>query len=254
MNKNRVTAIIPARIGSSRLPGKPLADICGRPMIIRVVERVAQMKCIASAAVATDSRKILDCVEARGFKAVMTSPDHPSGTDRLAEAARILGVGADDIVINVQGDQPLVDEDTVEAVIDALITADSAVMSTAACPVGRAEAADPNRVKVVLDVSGRALYFSRSLIPFDRDRALEKKDRPYLRHLGLYAYRMDFLQKFVSLPQGRLEAIEKLEQLRALENGFDIVVKIVERAPVDVDTGEDLERVRKTFSALDDQT
>ncbi len=250
MNKNRVTAIIPARIGSSRLPGKPLADICGKPMILRVVERVAKMKCIDRTAVATDSSKILDCVEARGFKAVMTSPDHPSGTDRLAEAARILGVGPGDIVINVQGDQPLVDEDTVETVIDALITADSAVMSTAACPVGRAEAADPNRVKVVLDVSGRALYFSRSLIPFDRDQALEKEDRPYLRHLGLYAYRMDFLQKFVSLPEGRLESVEKLEQLRALENGFDILVKIVEKAPVDVDTGEDLERVRIIFSAL----
>ena len=249
MNDNSVTAIIPARLGSSRLPGKPLADICGRPMILRVVERVTRITCLRNAAVATDSREIMECVKGAGYRAVLTAVDHPSGTDRIAEAAMILGLKSRDIVVNVQGDQPLIETDAVEAVVRAFESRKDCSMSTVACPMTMEEAGDPNRVKVVTDFSGRAIFFSRSMIPFDRDGVLQDKEMPYLRHLGLYAYRMDFLQKFVKMPVGRLEAIEKLEQLRVIENGFEIAVQVVEEAPIDVDTEKDLEEVRMLFKA-----
>ena len=249
MTDNRVTAIIPARLGSSRLPGKPLADICGKPMILQVVERVKRITCLREAAVATDSPEIMECVEGAGHRAVLTSADHPSGTDRIAEAAMILGLKPHDIVVNVQGDQPLIEKDAVEAVVKALDSRADCLMSTASCPMTAEEARDPNRVKVVADFRGRAIFFSRSMIPFDRDGVFQDKEKPYLRHLGLYAYRMDFLQKFVRMPVGRLEAIEKLEQLRVLENGFEIAVQVVENAPIDVDTEKDLEEVRTLFKA-----
>ncbi|RUM93402.1 MAG: 3-deoxy-manno-octulosonate cytidylyltransferase [Thermodesulfatator sp.] len=247
MGETGTTAIIPARLHSSRLPGKPLADICGKPMVLRVVERVKKIKSIGRTVVATDSREIFDTVKKHGFEAVMTDSAHTSGTDRLAEAAEILALEPEEIVVNVQGDQPLVEPETVEAVLNALLRSDSAVMATAACPMSREEARDPNRVKVVLDCSGNALYFSRSLIPFDRDGILRNESKPYLRHIGIYAYPVNFLQKFVKMAPGRLESIEKLEQLRVIENGFDIAVKILKAAPVDVDTRDDLKAVRKIF-------
>ncbi len=247
MHDKRAVAIIPARLGSSRLPGKPLADICGRPMILRVMERVRMIRAIREAVVATDSPEIMACVQEAGFRAVMTDSTHPSGTDRIAEAARTLGLEPDELVINVQGDQPLVEVETVEAVLDALENNRDVSMATAACPVGGEEAIDPNRVKVVVDNHGMAIYFSRSIIPFDRDGALRNVETPYLRHLGIYSYSMEFLQKFVKMPRGHLESIEKLEQLRVLENGFKIAVRVVTRAPIDVDTREDLENIRKVF-------
>ncbi len=245
MTGSRIVAIIPARMGSSRLPGKPLADICGRPMIIRVIERVHQLGCCSEVVVATDSREILECVRLSGYEAVLTSAHHPSGTDRIAEAALSMGFEPDDVVVNVQGDQPFVKAEMVHAVVNALVEDDGVSMSTVACPVSETEARNPNRVKVVLDNNSCALFFSRSLIPFDRDGVFADQDSPYLRHLGIYAYRMSFLQEFVKMPMGRLEAIEKLEQLRALENGFRIAVRIVPSAPVDVDTEDDLEEARR---------
>ncbi len=250
MDSYKVIAIIPARMGSSRLPGKPLADICGRPMILRVVERVKDMDCIQGLAIATDSLEIAECVEAHGYRAIMTDPTHPSGSDRIAQAAAIMGLDPDDIVVNIQGDQPFVEPAAIKTIIEALETDQDASVATAACPLTESEARDPNRVKVVIDGSGRALYFSRSLIPFDRDGKLKPEKRPYLRHLGLYAYRMDFLQGFVKMEPGRLESIERLEQLRILENGYGIAVRIVQSAPIDVDTAEDLEKARLLFKAV----
>ncbi len=248
-----IFAIIPARLGSSRLPGKPLADICGRPMIVRVVERVKVFDCIHGVVVATDSEQIASCVEKDGYQAVMTDSSHPSGTDRIAQAASLLGLDSDDIVVNVQGDQPLVEEGCIRSILGALSRDKEAEMATAACHISEAEARDPNRVKVVIDRSGRALYFSRALIPFDRDGFFKPGQRPYLRHLGLYAYTVDFLQRFVELTPTRLELIEKLEQLRVLENGYKITVSMVDEAPMDVDTPEDLERIRQEFRAFSDQ-
>ncbi len=250
MVNKKAVAIIPARLGSSRLPGKPLADICGRPMILRVMDRINEISSISEAVVATDSREIMECVTREGFKGVITSSDHPSGTDRIAEAARLMEVEPDETVINIQGDQPLMDEETVEAVLEALKNSTDSAMATAACPMTVREARDPNRVKVVVDRRGRAIYFSRSVIPFDRDGILDPGKMPYLRHLGIYAFRMDFLQRFVNMPVGRLEGIEKLEQLRVLENGYRIAVATVSKAPLDVDTLDDLERIRKIFKTM----
>ena len=243
----RIVVIIPARFGSTRLPGKPLADICGLPMVVRVAKRAGLIKGADTVAVATDDARILEAVEAGGFTAVMTSSSHPSGTDRIAEATQILGLFPEDIVINVQGDQPLLDTNAVEKMLDLLISDSGFVMTTAACPMDRNEAMDPNRVKVVVDENGCALYFSRALIPFDRDGILNGERSPYLRHLGLYCYRVEFLKRFVEWKEGRLESIERLEQLRVLEKGLKIGVAIVDSAPAEVDTQEDLERVRRLF-------
>jgi len=247
MTRGRVVVIIPARFGSTRFPGKPLADICGLPMVVRVAQRAALIKGADVVTVATDDARILRAVEEGGFTAVMTSSSHPSGTDRIAETVQILGLSPEDIVINVQGDQPLLDIQAVQKMLDLFISDSRFVMATAACPMEREEARDPNRVKVVVDENGCAIYFSRALIPFDRDGILEGVDSPYLRHLGLYCYRVDFLKRFVTWKEGRLEYIERLEQLRVLEKGLKIGVAVVESAPFEVDTKEDLERVRLFF-------
>jgi len=248
MDEKRIYAIIPARYASSRLPGKPLADICGRPMIQRVIERVKAIPCIHRVAVATDNTEIAACVSGIGESAIMTNPGHPSGTDRVAEAARILGLAGEDIVVNIQGDQPLLEKKAVEAVIQMLRDSAGISMATAACPMEIIEAENPNRVKVVVDRFSRAIYFSRAAIPFDRDGILKDQALPYLRHIGIYAFRNRFLQRFVSLPEGRLESVERLEQLRAVENGYEIGVSIVEGVLPEVDTREDLELVRRLFS------
>lgn len=256
--KKRV-AIIPSRYSSSRLPGKPLADICGLPMIVHVCQRAINVPGIDMVVVATDHEEIGAVVNGNGFKAVMTAKDHASGTDRVAEAAGKLGLQDEDIVVNIQGDQPLLETAPLEAMVELLVADEGFHMTTAACPLEMADLDNPNRVKVVLDRGNGAIYFSRSPIPYDRDRVVKdllsagRSNRPgfpgYLRHLGLYAFKNAFLRKFVSLEQGMLERIEMLEQLRAIENGYRIGVAVVDNAPVEVDTHEDLEAVRRIVAA-----
>ncbi len=252
MKNHKVTIIIPARYGSSRLPGKPLLPIGSSPMILQVYKRALKVPGVEQVAVATDDARILECVRNSGGTAFMTDPSHPSGTDRIAEVARKMGLAQDDIVVNVQGDQPLLEQGTVIPLLRALDEDRSVSMATVACPLDPDEARNPNRVKVVTDRQGRALYFSRSKIPYDRDGTWEARGC-YLRHLGLYSYRNSFLQTFVSLEPGELEQAERLEQLRALENGFDIKVIQVEKAPVEVDTKEDLDMARELIARQDEQ-
>jgi len=246
MENTRVVCIIPARYGSSRLPGKPLAEIDGRPMILHVRERAERIPGIDMVVVATDDRRILECVRSAGGDAFMTDPAHPSGTDRIAEVAMRLGLAARDVVVNIQGDQPLLEQRLVSAITGRLLSEEDLAMTTPACPLSPADAHNPNRVKVVVDSRWRALYFSRACIPFDRDASCPPGT--HLRHLGLYAYRLEFLRTFVALPPGVLERIEKLEQLRALENGHSIGVVKVPTAPLEVDTPEDLDAVRSVFA------
>lgn len=248
--KQKVIALIPARYDSTRLPVKPLCDICGRPMILRVVERACSISCIDEVVVATDHEEIAKCVEREGAKAIITSKCHPSGTDRIAEAAEKLGLTGNDIVVNIQGDQPLIEAEPVRAMVEVLKDTSTIKMSTVACPMSSKDALNPNRVKVVLDSFNNAVYFSRSVIPYDRDGQLSGNETPYLRHLGLYAYQKDFLEKFIKMPMGRLEKIEKLEQLRVLEHGFKIKVAVVKTASPEVDTMEDLELVRSLYEKL----
>ncbi|MBS0545483.1 MAG: 3-deoxy-manno-octulosonate cytidylyltransferase [Proteobacteria bacterium] len=247
--------VIPARYASTRLPAKPLADIAGQPMIVRVLERV-----LAAGAdevwVATDHEEVRSAVEAADGLVVMTRPDHPSGTDRLAEVAHALGWDDDDIVVNVQGDEPLIDPVVVRAVAQALAADDEAAIATAAHPLGSAEDAfNPNVVKVVCDADQRALYFSRAPIPWARDAWAQERHAlpaglPMLRHVGLYAYRVSFLRRYAGLAPSPLEHWEALEQLRALWHGYRIRVLELQHAPAaGVDTIEDLERVRAVFAA-----
>jgi 3-deoxy-manno-octulosonate cytidylyltransferase (CMP-KDO synthetase) len=249
----KVVAIIPARFGSSRFPGKPLAKIQGSPMILHVYERALKVPGIGQVLVATDDSRIAECVETAGGTVFMTDPGHPSGTDRIAEVARFLELSDDDVVVNIQGDQPLLDSQPVVEIVNMLLDVPDFAMTTPACPLEAREALNPNRVKVVVDNNGKALYFSRALIPYYRDSdtggELSKgSGHYYLRHLGLYAYRQSFLQTFVTLPPGQLEQIERLEQLRALENGYSIGVVKVAKAPLEVDTPEDLDVVRSALA------
>lgn len=246
--------VIPARYASTRLPGKPLADIAGKPMIVRVVEAVAG--CGADGVwVATDDSRVMEAVAAAGQQAVITRADHPTGTDRIAEVAAQLGWGDDEIVVNVQGDEPLIDPALVQGVAKALEEDQGAAIATAAHALTRAEEFfNPNVVKVVCDQSGRAHYFSRAPIPYARDALAASKDRlpegfGALRHIGLYAYRVSFLRRYGSLPSAPTEQWESLEQLRALWHGYAIRVITCDQAPAaGVDTPEDLERVRRLFA------
>jgi len=235
-------AIIPARFGSSRFPGKPLAPILGKPLIQWTYEQALQVKDVDGVWVATDDARIRDCVASFGGQALMTREDHPSGSDRLAEAATLLNLAPEDIVINIQGDQPVFPPDLISRLAGFLCRDPGAVMVT---PVKRlsdpAAAANPNTVKVVFDRAGRALYFSRSPLPFWRN-----DDQPYYyRHIGIYAYRVQFLKEFVHLPPGRWEAAEKLEQLRALEHGFPIHIVETDGDTQEVDSPEDLKQVEE---------
>ena len=249
----KVVAIIPARFGSSRFPGKPLAEIHGRPMILHVYERALEVPGIDQVVVATDDSRIAECVETAGGTVFMTDPGHPSGTDRIAEVARLIELSDNDVVVNIQGDQPLLDPQPAVEIVRMLLDVPEVAMTTPACPLEAREALNPNRVKVVVDNNWKALYFSRALIPYYRDSDTGE-DLPggsghyYLRHLGLYAYRQNFLQTFVTLPPGQLEQIERLEQLRALENGYSIGVVKVAEAPLEVDTPEDLDAVRSALA------
>lgn len=245
--------VIPARFASSRLPGKPLADIAGKPMIVRVLERV-QSAGADGIWVATDHAGVADAVRAAGGQVVMTRADHPSGTDRLAEVVAVQGWADDDIVVNVQGDEPLIDPQLVRGVADALAADPSAAMATAAHPIAAVEDMfNPNVVKVVTDARGRAMYFSRAPIPWARDAWASRRNAlptglPVMRHIGLYAYRVSFLHRYTRLEPCALEQWEALEQLRALWHGNAIQVLSVDHAPAaGVDTEDDLVRVRQVF-------
>jgi 3-deoxy-manno-octulosonate cytidylyltransferase (CMP-KDO synthetase) len=246
------TIIIPARLASTRLPNKPLVDLGGKPMIVRVAERAA-LSGAQRVIVATDHADILAACLHHGIEARMTRADHPSGSDRIAEVAAALGLSDDAVVVNVQGDEPLIDPELVAATA-ALIDADTP-MATAAHPIETmADVLNPNVVKVVLDKDGRAMYFSRAAIPWHRDsfgNARAGGDAPQglpLRHIGLYAYSNKFLQRYPTLAPSPLESIEALEQLRVLWHRIPIAVHITHGAPVPgIDTPEDLARVRKHF-------
>jgi 3-deoxy-manno-octulosonate cytidylyltransferase (CMP-KDO synthetase) len=246
-------AVIPARHASTRLPGKPLVDIGGKPMVVRVAER-ARMSGARAVWVATDHEDIRAASASHGVACLMTRADHPSGTDRLAEVAAQLGLAADEILVNVQGDEPLIEPALIDRVAEELAGDPEAAIATAAHGITDAtEFFNPNVVKVVCDRQGRALYFSRAPIPYARDafaadRSALPGDLPALRHIGLYAYRASFLACYAGLEPAPLERFEALEQLRALWHGFSIRVAQVDHAPAaGVDTPEDLERVRALF-------
>jgi 3-deoxy-manno-octulosonate cytidylyltransferase (CMP-KDO synthetase) len=238
-----VIAIIPARYQSNRFEGKPLASICGKPMIQHVVERAQRVKIVSRVVVATDDTRIGECVESFGGEYVLTRNDHVSGTDRLAEAAEKIGISEHDVVVNIQGDQPLFPEEVIDQVAGPLLEDPALPMSTLIYKIiRREEILDPNHVKTVFNKDNFALYFSRAPIPFQRNP--EDGETPtYYKHLGFYAYRKGFLLSFVALPEGEWERFEKLEQLRALEYGYRIKVILTEHDSIEVDTPEDLLRV-----------
>ncbi|MDR7092318.1 3-deoxy-manno-octulosonate cytidylyltransferase [Hydrogenophaga laconesensis] len=250
------TVIIPARLASTRLPDKPLADIGGLPMVVRVAQRALQSgatRCV----VAADDPRIMDACAAHGVTALLTRADHPSGSDRLAEACTLLGLARDEVVVNVQGDEPLIDPRLIDAVAGELQRRDDCVMSTAAHAIdSTVDFLNPNVVKVVLDRANTALYFSRAPIAWWRD-GMTSSGAPLgalsspapLRHVGIYAYRAGFLKQFPDLEPAPLESIESLEQLRVLWHGHRIAVHLTADAPgPGVDTPQDLQRVRELLS------
>ena len=241
------TVLIPARMASTRLPNKPLADLAGLPMIVRVAHQAARSNA-ARVVVATDSREVKNACDAHHIHTIMTRADHPSGSDRLAEACTQLDLAGDAIVVNVQGDEPLIDPQLINAVAQKLMSRPDCAMSTAAHAITNpAEWNNPHIVKVVLDARDTALYFSRSLIPYNRDQTSAPMP---LRHIGVYGYRVDFLKRFPQLTQAPIEQAEALEQLRALWHGERIAVHVSDAAAgMGVDTPEDLVRVRSLLSA-----
>lgn len=262
LNPTPFTVLIPARMASSRLPNKPLAEIAGLPMVVHVARRAAQSHA-ARCVVAADDQRIVDACKQHGVEAILTRVDHPSGSDRLAEACEQLNLNGDDIVVNVQGDEPLIDPNLINAVAQILSERADASMGTAAHSIDTAEDfANPNVVKVVLDAKGLAHYFSRSPIPFARDQEAGTawwKDSTKLpeaargvaplRHVGIYSYRAGFLRQFPKLAPAPTEVLEALEQLRALWHGHRIAVHVTAHAPgPGVDTPADLERVRALLS------
>jgi 3-deoxy-manno-octulosonate cytidylyltransferase (CMP-KDO synthetase) len=240
MSKPKVVVVIPARYGSTRLPGKPLLSLAGKPMVQRVYERAKMAACVDRVIVATDDERIVEAVEGFGGEARMTRPDHRTGTERVAEVAAHL---EGEVFLNVQGDEPLLDPSAVETAVRSLLEQPAAMISTVATPIKKpADIMDPNVVKTVLDFDGNALYFSRAPIPWVRDTA-SKVHVKYWKHLGLYAFQRDALLEYPTLPQGELERIEQLEQLRWMENGWKIRVAEVEHDAVSVDVPEDVARV-----------
>lgn len=243
--------LIPARLASTRLPDKPLADIAGLPMVVRVA-RQAQLSDARLCVVAADDMRIVEACEAHGVQAILTRKDHMSGSDRLAEACAVLGLPDDDVVVNVQGDEPLMEPDLINSVAAQLLSRTDCVMSTAAHAIDdMVDFLNPNVVKVVLDRQQTALYFSRAPIPWWRDGmaadgAAALPSPPPLRHVGIYAYRVGFLKRFPGLEPAPLETTESLEQLRALWHGERIAVHLSAVAPgAGVDTPQDLDRVRR---------
>jgi 3-deoxy-manno-octulosonate cytidylyltransferase (CMP-KDO synthetase) len=239
----KVVCIIPSRYHSTRFQGKPLADLCGKPMIEHVYERVMQAKTVSYCAVATDDERIAAAVKNFGGHAILTSSNHRSGTDRIAEAVSGLGLSDSDIVVNIQGDQPVFEPSQIDEVAKPLLEDVSIPMSTLIYRIVRdEEITHPNAVKVVFDRDHYALYFSRSTIPYVRDRA---DKAVYYKHHGIYAYRKTFLDLFTRLPDGVMEKLEALEQLRALEYGYKIKVVETLHDSIEVDTPQELERVKE---------
>ncbi len=253
----RFTVLIPARYASSRLPGKALVDIAGKPMVVHVADR-ARASGAAAVWIATDDERIAAAARDHGCDAVMTRADHRSGTDRLAEAAELLALTDDELVVNVQGDEPLIPPALVGRLVHTLAQRPTAAIATACVPIAETgEFLNPNAVKVVCDQSGYALYFSRAPIPYARDAfagglapgAPLPEGLPVFRHLGIYAYRAAFLRSYARLPPAPIESFEALEQLRAVWHGHRIAVIVVEPAPPPgVDTPEDLEHTRRLFA------
>jgi 3-deoxy-manno-octulosonate cytidylyltransferase (CMP-KDO synthetase) len=243
------TVLVPARLQSSRLPRKPLADLAGLPMVVRVAKRAA-LSGAARVVVAADDAEIVSACESHGVSCLLTRTDHATGSDRLAEACTLLGLDGSDVVVNVQGDEPLIEPGLIDACAALLASRPECVMSTAAHAVDSVtEFTNTNVVKVVLDGAGRALYFSRAPMPWWRDGNAQGLNHlpspPPLRHIGLYAYQAGFLRRFPSLPPSPLEAIESLEQLRVLWHGERIAVHVTEQRPgPGIDTPDDLARVR----------
>lgn len=241
----KTVAFIPARYSSTRFPGKPLASIAGRPMIQHTYSCTQTCPEVSEVFVATDDQRIMDSVAVFGGKAVLTARHHPSGTDRVADAATRLGLQPEDVVVNVQGDQPVFNSALISQMV-APVLADPAIgMSTLKIRLSDdRETVDPNCVKVVTDRDGYAIYFSRSVIPFYRDH---NSQNVFYKHLGFYCYRMDFLTRFAGLAVGELESAEKLEMLRAMEHGFRIKVVETTFDSIEVDTPADLRRLERTF-------
>jgi 3-deoxy-manno-octulosonate cytidylyltransferase (CMP-KDO synthetase) len=245
----RVVGIIPSRYGSSRFDGKPLAAICGRPMIEWVFQRASQARCVDAVYVATDDDRIRRAVDRFGGRTIMTASSCRSGTDRVAEAADRLGLDGTDVVVNIQGDQPLVDPRSFDAVVQPFYDDPDLKMSTLAFAiVDRREITDPKDVKVVFDNHGDALYFSRATVPWGRDGI---DGYTVYKHLGVYAYTRHFLERFRHLAPGRLEEIEKLEQLRAMEHGYRIRVVVTPYDSPEVDLPVDVQRIEARLAAVD---
>ena len=240
----KFACVIPARYASTRLPGKPLADIAGKPMIQRVYEQVSKAKKPALVIVATDDQRVFDKVESFGGTVLMTQPNHPTGTDRLAEVA---SHHQDiDVIINVQGDEPLIDADVIDQLAELFLEDADLQMATVASPLLEEEYDEPSAVKVICNKRGDAMYFSRSLIPYPRHAFIN----PPMKHVGIYAYRRQFLLDYAKMDPTPAEETESLEQLRALENGYAIRVIKTDKRFVGVDTPEDLERVNAIFGTL----
>lgn len=240
MARHRAIGIIPARYGSIRLPGKPLAVIAGKPLVWHVVERARSARSLDRVVVATDDERIRDAVEEFGGEVVMTSPDHTSGTDRVAEVARNLDA---EIIVNIQGDELMLDSASLDRLVQALEDDESIGMVTLRLPAGEKEMANPNVVKVVCDAGGRALYFSRAAIP----HRFRSAQAPRWRHVGVYAFRRHSLLEFTALPPSTLELEEGLEQLRALENGWKVQVLDAQGEFLEVNTPDDLECARQVM-------
>lgn len=235
-----IIGLIPARWGSSRFPGKPLHFIAGKPLVQHVWEQASKCSSLHDLAIATDDQRIFDSAISFGAKAIMTSPDHPSGSDRLAEAVQSFPLATH--IVNIQGDEPLIDPALIDRLTTALVSDEALSMATVACPIQLDEDLNnPNIVKVVLAQNGDALYFSRSTIPYARNSLVS----PALRHLGIYAYRRDFLENYVRWVPTPLEQTESLEQLRALENGARIRVILTDHVSIGVDTPEQAAQVEQ---------
>jgi len=240
--------VIPARLASTRLPRKPLADIAGKPMVVRVAEQ-AKKSLAKQVLVATDSPEILAACKANHIECILTREDHPTGTDRIAEVAHLLKLPEQTLVVNVQGDEPAIPPELINQVAQTLASNANCAISTVAVAITDThEIANPNVVKVVLNHAGHAVYFSRAAIPFVRDSKTPLLSNLHLRHIGIYAYRAQFLQAYAALKPAPTEQAEALEQLRALWYGYQIAIHIAPQAPpAGVDTPEDLERIRQTF-------
>jgi 3-deoxy-manno-octulosonate cytidylyltransferase (CMP-KDO synthetase) len=242
-----VLAVIPARYASTRLPEKVILDIAGKPLVQHVYDRVRRSGAVTACVVATDDDRVRAALEPFGTEVVMTSPDHQSGTDRVAEVARDRD---ERVVVNVQGDEPRINPDVIDLAVRPLLDDPSVTMSTLSCPIDAADVDNPDVVKVVTDQQGRALYFSRAPIPVDRDRTGRAV---YRKHVGLYVYRRDFLLDYASWSPTPLETTERLEQLRVLEHGFPILVVETEYDSMSVDSQSDLDRVRQMFNQMTEQ-